>query len=118
LLLSIFLMIGSACSSMIARSKSCEIDSDLAVRKGTNTESELSSLGSCCIRRHAGRSRSLYGSEVKVKEVVLRAIFVNATRRYFTRYPVWEPFSPARRRCLLGLLSNSTFQLTWCLFWV
>src|ERR1700730_9457479 len=72
--------IGSACSSMIAPSKSSEIDSDLAARKGTSMESELSSLGSCCIRMARGRSRYLDGSEAKVKEVVLRTLFVNATQ--------------------------------------
>src|SRR6185369_6541232 len=71
LLLSIFLIIGSACSSMIARSNSSEIDSDLAVRKRASIESELSSLGSCCIRMVCGRSRYLDGSEAKVKEVTL-----------------------------------------------
>ena len=61
---------------MIARSKSSEVDSDVAARKGPNIESELSSLVSCCIRM-AG-SRYLDGSDAKVKEVVLRTLLINA----------------------------------------
>jgi hypothetical protein len=65
---------------MIARSKSSEIDSDLAARKGTSMESEVSSFGSCCIRMARVGNRYLDGSEAKVKEVVLRTLFVNATQ--------------------------------------
>src|SRR6185295_10508323 len=61
---------------MITRSKSSEIDSDVAVRKGANIESELSSWRSGCIR--SGGQRYLDGSDAKVKEVESRTLLIKA----------------------------------------
>jgi hypothetical protein len=80
---------------MIARSKSSEVDSDVAARKGPSIESERSSLVSCCIRWRG--SRYLDGTEGKVKEVVLRTLLINAGQIGAAQWFEWWPREWVRR---------------------